>query len=428
MTGTTGRAIKTGALGAALALLITAAPTAAQDGYEAPPSDTTGELTINNWGDPGDQEIYAAVAERFKEKYPNVTVNDNFVPITTWTDYVNALIADVAAGNAPDIINIAVEGMRLGIDKDLFMPLDEFAANDPAAAELFDDVHPKLLDGMSHDGTLYLIPNNWNTMLMYYNTDLFEAAGIERPADDWTWDDFLAIAQQLTDQEAGVWGYVHPWFNFGLTPWLYSAGTSQLNDDWTASNLDDPKVAEVAAWVRDLTTEHGVAPDPAGADPYQLFPTGNVGMTGAGHWVVGPFAEAGFDSFDVLPWPQNGTQGSVYGFAGFGIHPDTENPALAWEYVKELASLETQQAFADRGSANPARISVAQSESFLAYPPNANLYYDAIEYAKPVASPTVFNVLDPAFMNAMNSIMAGADPAEAFAAAHAEVQDAFDFE
>ena len=52
-------------------------------GYTAPASDITATLTISNWGDPADQEVYKAAAERFKTKYPNVTVNDNFTPITT---------------------------------------------------------------------------------------------------------------------------------------------------------------------------------------------------------------------------------------------------------------------------------------------------------------------------------------------------------
>ena len=130
---------------------------------------------------PNDQAVYADVAERFKAKYPNVTVNDNFVPITTWTDYVNKVTADVAAGNAPDIINIAIEGVRLGIDKNLFTPLDDLAAADPDAQALLADVDQRLLDGLSLDGSLYLLPNTWNTMLMYYNTALFEEAGIERP-------------------------------------------------------------------------------------------------------------------------------------------------------------------------------------------------------------------------------------------------------
>ena len=316
--------------------------------------------------------MYAEVAERFRAKYPNVTVNDNFVPITTWTDYVNKVTADVAAGNAPDIINIAIEGVRLGIDKNLFTPLDDLAAADPEAQALLADTDPRLLDGLSLDGSLYLLPNTWNTMLMYYNTALFEEAGIERPPDDWTWDDFLAIAEQLTtgEGEDKQWGYVHPWFNFGLTPWLYTNGTSQLNADWTASNLNDPKVAETVAWVRDLTTVHGVAPDPAGADPYQLFPTGNFGMTGAGHWVVGSFAQAGFDTYDVLPWPNNGdsSRASTACPASPSI-PDAENKELAWEYLKELAGVDDPGGLGRDRCCQPALISVANSDAFLAFPP-----------------------------------------------------------
>jgi multiple sugar transport system substrate-binding protein len=170
-------------------------------------------------------------------------------------------------------------------------------------------------------------------MLIYYNTAMFESAGIDRPADDWTWDDFLAIAQQLTTGDGGskVFGFAVPYFNFGLTPWFYSNDTSELNADWTASNLTDPKMVEAVTFVRDLVAEHGVSPEPKGADPYQLFPAGKVAMTGAGHWVVGAFRDAGFVDFDVLPWPQRATKASVYGTAGYAIHPSSENPDLAWE-------------------------------------------------------------------------------------------------
>lgn len=417
------------ALGATLAILGTAlplAPVAAQDAYTAPAADTTATLRISNWGDPNDQAVYAKVAERFKAKYPNVTIEDNFTPITTWTDYINKLVADVAAGNAPDVINIAIEGVQLGISKDMFLPLDGYVAKDPAAAEMFTDVDPRLLDGLGKGGVPYLLPGTWNTMLIYYNTKMFEDAGIERPSDDWTWDDFLAIAQQLTTGEGDskVFGFVLPWFNFGITPWLYSNGTSQLNADWTASNLTDPKVAETATWIKGLV-DAGVAPDPTGADPYQLFPAGKAAMTGAGHWVVGSFDQAGFDTYDVLPWPSNGTKSTVYGISGYGIHPGSANQDLAWEYIKEMASVDTQKDFVAIGAANPSYRSLAESPDFLSHPAHADLYYNAIEYAKPVAAPTVFNVLDPAFMRAMGEVMAGTDAAEAFAAADAEVTDAF---
>jgi len=171
--------------------------------YTAPEASATGTLTISNWGDPKDQAVYKAAADRFRARYANVTVQDNFTPIVNWTDYVNKLVTQVAAGKPPDIINIAIEGIQLGLSKQLFRPLDDYVKNDPAAAKLIADVDKRLLDGLSDQGKLYFLPNTWNTMLIYYNTKMFQAAGLDRPGDDWTWDDFLAAATKLTTGSGG---------------------------------------------------------------------------------------------------------------------------------------------------------------------------------------------------------------------------------
>ncbi len=396
--------------------------------FTRPPANATGSITISNWGDPNDKAVYAAVKERFAVKYPNVKVTDNFTPITVWSEYINKLLSQSAAGDVPDVINIALEGLRLGVDKRIFSPLDGYISRDPAGRTLTTDVAPALLESLAVEGKQYLLPSNWNTMLMYYNTKMFTAAGIDRPSEDWTWDDFVNIATKLTTGSGGskVFGFVMPYFNFGLTPWWYSNGTSELNADWTASNLTDPKMVESATFVRDLVTKHAVAPQPKGADPYQLFPAGKAAMTGAGHWVTGAFKQAGFEDYDVLPWPKKTTKATVFGTAGYGIHPGSKNADLAWEYIKELAGAETQAAWVKNGAATPASLKAAQSSEFLAAPRSANLYYGAISYAKPVAAPTVFNVLEPSVMRAMDSILSGTDPAQALAKADKEVKDAFD--
>jgi multiple sugar transport system substrate-binding protein len=315
--------LKGTAYGATLAALLAAcggsdnsAGSAQKTGpYSAPAGNTTGTLTISNWGDPKDQAVYKAAGDRYKAKYPNVTVTDNFTPITTWSDYINKVVTQVAAGRAPDIINVAIEGIRLGLSKNLFRPLDDYVKNDPAGAKLTADVDKRLLDGLSSDGKLYFLPNTWNSMLIYYNTKMFQEAGLDKPADGWTWNDFLAAAKKLTTGSGSskVYGFALPYFNFGLNPWFFSNGTAQLNQDWTASNMTDPKMVEAVTFVRDLVTTHGVAPQPKGADPYQLFPAGKAAMTGAGHWVVGDFNKAGFKDYDVVPWPQKTTKATVYG-------------------------------------------------------------------------------------------------------------------
>lgn len=244
--------------------------------YAKPAGDAKGSVTISNWGDPKDQAVYKAAGDRFKARYPKVTVNDNFTPITTWTEYVNKLVAQAAAGQTPDIINIAIEGIRLCLAKKLVQPLDNYVSRDPDGGKLTAGVDKPLLDGLSLDGKLYFLPNTWNAMLIYYNTKMFDAAGIQRPSDDWTWDDFLGIAQKLTTGSGGskVYGFALPYFNFGLTPWFYSNGTSQLNADWTKSNLTDPKMVESVTFIRDLVTRYGVAPQPKAPTPTSCSPPG----------------------------------------------------------------------------------------------------------------------------------------------------------
>jgi multiple sugar transport system substrate-binding protein len=265
-------------------------------------------------------------------------------------------------------------------------------------------------------------------MLIYYNTKMFKDAGIERPSDDWTWDDFLAISQKLTKGSGGnkVYGFALPYFNFGLTPWFYSNGASEMSDDLTKATLDDPAMVETVTWVRDLVTKYGVAPQPKGADPYQLFPAGKVAMTGAGHWTVPMFKQAGFKDYDVLPWPKNKEKATVYGAAGFGLYPGSKNPDLAWEFIKELTNATTQAKWASIGSATPATKTAAKLPVFTAAPQHSDLYYGAIEYAKPVAAPGVYNTLEPAVMRAMDSIMSGGDPKTELAKANDQVKSALE--
>src|SRR5580692_8687217 len=60
-----------------------------------------------------------------------------------------------------------------------------------------------LSDALKFDGKTYYLTREWNNMCIHYNTKAFEDAGVERPKDDWTWDDFIAVAQKLTKGDAG---------------------------------------------------------------------------------------------------------------------------------------------------------------------------------------------------------------------------------
>ena len=78
-----------------------------------------------------------------------------------------------------------------------------------------------LLEGFSEGGTLYGLPSGTQTMVMYYNKDIFDEKGVEYPKEGWTWDEFLETAEKLTYEENGktVYGYGLSSSYFQLTPW-----------------------------------------------------------------------------------------------------------------------------------------------------------------------------------------------------------------
>jgi multiple sugar transport system substrate-binding protein len=200
----------------------------------APPAaETKADLVLFDFGDAKDKQIREAAIARFNKRYPNVKVVDQFNPITSWSDYLDKLLTLSVSGKAPDLIHIATEGVQLGVHKRLLRPLNEFAENDPAAKESLSDTDPALVKSVTVDDKFYLLPVAWNNMMIYYNTRVFEEAGISRPSNDWTWEDFLEIAKKLTSGSGPQkrFGFGIPYFNFGVTPFWYSAGISVLRND-----------------------------------------------------------------------------------------------------------------------------------------------------------------------------------------------------
>ena len=69
-------------------------------------------LTVYNWGSADEAKVYDSVFTEFGAAN-GVTVEDNVVPVNAWGDYVSKLATQVASGNSPDLLNMAMEGTRL---------------------------------------------------------------------------------------------------------------------------------------------------------------------------------------------------------------------------------------------------------------------------------------------------------------------------
>ncbi len=370
--------------------------------------------------------------ERAKEQIPHIAleVNANGWGEGGWDGYSDTLLTRIAGGEQIDVIMIAIEGLGLLADKNVLVPLDEFLQADPPAQDILqNDVHVTLREMLQVNGQQMEYPFSWNNMVMYYNTAIFEEEGLEPPAPDWNWNDFLETCVQVANVSGSAddrfaysfWGGGM----FGMAAWFFNNDTSPLSDDWTSSNLLVPEVVETVQFLADLILEHRVAPNPEGWDEWAQFHAGNLVMRTCGRWCIGGSLEADFTTYDIQYQPhQAGPLKTVAGTDGWGISSSSTNPQEAWDVVKLLSGTEASLDMVQLGGNIPALRSVAEMSVFADYgPPNTALFYESLDFAATVPSPTNFNIVEPILNRHYATIWNGEKSVEeALAAAHAELQ------
>ena len=421
-----------GAAGAALAACAAPAAAPASGGDSAPAMEpvtiiaTTG-MPVNTFDN---------ALERSLERLPNIAmeVNANSWGEGGWDGYSDTMLTRIAGGEQIDVIMIAIEGLRLLTAKNVLVVLDDFlAADEPANDILHNDIHVTLREMLQVDNKQYLFPFSWNNMVMYYNTAVFEEEGLDPPSTDWTWDDFLQTCLQVANVTGGAddrfaysfWGASM----FGMCAWFFNNDVSPISDDWLDSNLLDPKVAETLQFLADLILEHKVAPNPEGWDDWAQFHAGNLVMRTCGRWCIAGTLEAEFETYDLQYQPHHsGPLKTVAGTEGWGVSTSSENPDEAWEVVKHLAHSDTSIDLVKVGGSIPALRSVAEMPVFAEYgPPNTALFYESLDFAATVPSPTNFNMVEPILNRNYATIWNGERSVEeAMQAAHAELQPEMD--
>ena len=162
--------------------------------------------------------------------------------------------------------------------------------------------------------------------MINYNRDLFDKAGVAYPKQGWTWDEFREVAKELTVKDGSgnvtQFGYEVPNQNFFIQPWFFSNGTGVLNDDWTASNMLDPKVAESLQFLHDLIHVDGVSPIPGKDTMDNQFMAGQVAMISRGHWIV-QSAKTDKLNMDIAIPPTKESDTTVIGFGGYAVSKAT---------------------------------------------------------------------------------------------------------
>lgn len=422
-----------------LSFVMAAALLAGCGGTSAPPAGTssTGSaaapetqkvLRVSIAANEQEKKDYEECIARFEEKNPDFRVEANYSGGGTWQEICDKLMVQIASGEAPDVIRVAVEGTRMFVHNELFLPLNQYFENDPEGQELLEQIPQAAWDSFTVDGKIYEIPSDANSIILQYNPKLYAEAGLEAPGADYTWEQHVADLQALTKGtgDEKVWGtMITPTF---LWPWFYANGVSPLNEDWTASNLTDPKIRETMQNLYDLIYKYKVAPVPeANDDAGNMFAAGRTATICMGMFMVATYEANGFTDFDaaIMPRGKDGGLG-CFGIGGVGVTTACQYPEAAYALCKEFAAAEVSARQAKTGTSVPLRVQQAQSEDFLSHAPHIGVYYDEIKNGAVLPAPDNYSEMSTIIATMGTNILTGAmDIDTAIAQADRELTESF---
>lgn len=217
--------------------------------------------------------------------------------------------------------------------------IDASGALDPAEypVELFE---PWRLDGEN----MYAMPENFQTIALYYNRDLFDADGIEVPTDTWTYDQAIEAATTMTKRDGdrvNQWGMVlgnlAVWWGLQTVSWAKGDAFFDNYLEPTRFQLSSPDNIETLDLPRSLINDHQVAPRPSVAmqnSDITGFASGRVGFVIDGSWSISGFAELPFN-WGIAPIPlMEGNRVVPYFMGGWVIPKVSEVAEAAFEWAR----------------------------------------------------------------------------------------------
>ncbi len=328
-------------------------------------------ITFMTFGDPAEQAAYRSLVDAFMEKYPDIEVEVTHIP--SQGDYRTRLATDYAAGTPPDVSLMNYRHIAGFVARGLLTPLTEYLNESELIQQA--DFYPVALEAFNWRGDLMCLPQNISSLVVYYNQDLFDAAGLPYPVDDWTWDDFLATAVALTKDTDGngqidQYGLGIAPILFRVAPFVWQNGGVIVDDEVnpTALLLDVYPASEALAWFTALQTEHHVVPDriaEEAQDSESRFVAGTTAMFLDSRRGTPSYREIESFTWDVAPLPRGKQEAGVLHSDGYCLSSAAENKDAAWQFIEFANSPEGQTIVAQSGRTVPSLMAVAESPAFL---------------------------------------------------------------
>ena len=210
-------------------------------------------------------KIVDGIVDDFEQANPDISVNAIYAG-----NYNDARVKALAALKSGDPAQLSVMfsiDVHELIDLDAIVPFDDVVTTQEEK-DWLGSFYPALMENGKVDGKTYGVPFQRSTIVMYYNKDMFRAAGLDPEKPPTSWEELTEVGAALTKKNADgnveQWGAMIP--STGYQYWMFGALTKQqgqvlMNQDGNETYFNHPKVINALEFWKDLGTKHAVMPE-----------------------------------------------------------------------------------------------------------------------------------------------------------------------
>ncbi len=323
------------------------------------------------FGDPAERRAYLQLVEAFHANHANIRVEVTHIPSAS--DYRTRLTTDFAAATPPDVTLMNYRRYAAFAANNLLEPVGPYLQESDLIQP--EDFFPASIASFTWQGEIMCLPQNISSLVVYYNQDLFDAAGLPYPPDRWSWDDFVRTAKALTQDSDGdgrtdQYGLGIEPSLYRLSPFVWQNDAPLVDDLANPSHLTLTRFPSLQAvqWFVDLRQVHGVVPDrveEAALNSESRFLAGTTAMYLNSRRGVPTYREIEAFTWDVAPLPQGKVEAGILHSDGYCLSAATQNKGAAWTFIEFANSPSGQALIAQSGRTVPSLVAVANSEAFL---------------------------------------------------------------
>ena len=362
------------------ALLLAACGTAPQTAApEGPPRKAGEKVTLRHtpWQGAPSRAAQTAVVEDWNKRHPDVQVVEELPPGES--SLYQKLLIQAAAGQLPDLSFMQGSADYVSfVSKGLLLPIEDFIKRD-RTFNAKERLQPRSRDVVEMLGHTWALPVEAGTLVVFFNKNHFEEAGVPLPRRGWTWDDLLDRARKLTRQgETARFGYGQG-NGFGrVEPWIVQNGTRVLDKVSfpTKAQLDAPDVVSALQYVHDLVWKHRVMPtaqmQPSAFQQATGLWQGDQSMRQEGIWLVPDVAKNMKSPWGIAPLPKGKREAAQIQINVNVAFQTTKYPADCFEFLKFINN-EGQKHMIELWGRMPVTLNEEHKQTFVRFLKNSTI-------------------------------------------------------